>query len=279
MTTPKTVLVVGIAVLDHVHRMDALPEGGRKHRSAAFAEVVGGCAAVAALAVARLGGRALLATRLGDDGPGAAIRAALEREGVDLSPTVVGGTTPISSVMVDAAGERMIVNFPGSGLAEAPGALPEADAVLTDTRWGGAAAMRHARALGVPGILDGEPPTEAEAAALATHVVFSAPGLAAFPGGLEAVPGDAAVTDGARGCRWRGGDWTPPPRVAVADTLGAGDVWHGAFALALAEGMDRAAATRFANAAGAAKCRNGRGGLGAPTRAEVERLLDARDAG
>ncbi|MBM2576537.1 sugar kinase [Jannaschia sp. Os4] len=269
----NTVLVTGIAVLDHVHRMAALPEGGRKHRSTAFAEVVGGCAAIAALAVARLGGQAILATRLGDDGPGRAIRDALEAEGVDLGPTVTRGTTPISSVMVDDSGERMIVNFPGAGLADAPGPLPGADAILTDTRWGGVHAMAHARRLGVPGLLDGEPPTDPEAARLATHVVFSAPGLAAFPGGLDAVPGEAAVTDGARGCRWRDGDWMAPPAVEVVDTLGAGDVWHGAFALALAEGTGRAAATRFANAAGSAKCANGGGGLGAPTRTQVEALL------
>ena len=57
------------------------------------------------------------------------------------------------------------------------------------------------------------------------------------------------------------------------DTLAAGDVWHGAFTLALAEGLDVAAAGGFANAAAAIKCSRAGGRLGAPTRAEVEALL------
>jgi sugar/nucleoside kinase (ribokinase family) len=48
-------------------------------------------------------------------------------------------------------------------------------------------------------------------------------------------------------------------QVKVADTLAAGDVWHGAFMLALAEGQDVATASRFANAAAALKCSRGGG--------------------
>jgi len=57
------------------------------------------------------------------------------------------------------------------------------------------------------------------------------------------------------------------------DTLGAGDVWHGAFALALAEGQGEEAAIRFASAAAAIKCTRFGGRSGAPRRDEVERFL------
>ena len=63
--------------------------------------------------------------------------------------------------------------------------------------------------------------------------------------------------------------------VPVVDTLGAGDVWHGAFALALAEGQGEAAAVRFASAAAALKVQRAGGRAGAPTRAELDEFLAA----
>jgi sulfofructose kinase len=57
------------------------------------------------------------------------------------------------------------------------------------------------------------------------------------------------------------------------DTLGAGDVWHGAFALALAEGRPEPAAVRFASAAAALKVQRAGGRAGAPTRGELEAFL------
>jgi sulfofructose kinase len=61
--------------------------------------------------------------------------------------------------------------------------------------------------------------------------------------------------------------------VQVVDTLGAGDVFHGAYALALAEGKPALAAARFASAAAAIKCGRPGGRAGSPTRGEVEELF------
>jgi sulfofructose kinase len=62
------------------------------------------------------------------------------------------------------------------------------------------------------------------------------------------------------------------------DTLAAGDVFHGAFALALSEGSDVANAMRFSAAAAALKCSRFGGISGAPSRAEVDDFLTAREA-
>ena len=64
-----------------------------------------------------------------------------------------------------------------------------------------------------------------------------------------------------------------PITVTAVDTLAAGDVWHGAFAVMLGEGQDVGTAARFANAAAAIKCTRFGGRQGAPARAEVEALL------
>jgi sulfofructose kinase len=64
--------------------------------------------------------------------------------------------------------------------------------------------------------------------------------------------------------------------IQPVDTLAAGDVFHGAFALALAEGRAEIDAMRFAAAAAAIKCTRFGGISGAPGRAEVEALVTAR---
>jgi sugar/nucleoside kinase (ribokinase family) len=61
--------------------------------------------------------------------------------------------------------------------------------------------------------------------------------------------------------------------VTVVDTLAAGDVFHGAFALALVEGRDAEEALRFAAAAASLKCSRFGGSAAAPVRREVDALL------
>jgi sugar/nucleoside kinase (ribokinase family) len=63
--------------------------------------------------------------------------------------------------------------------------------------------------------------------------------------------------------------------VNVVDTLGAGDVFHGAYVLALVEGASAREAARFACAAASIKCETFGGRLGAPTRAQVYARLAA----
>jgi sulfofructose kinase len=67
----------------------------------------------------------------------------------------------------------------------------------------------------------------------------------------------------------------PAYPVTAVDTLGAGDVWHGAFALRLGEGADECDAMVFANAAAALKCTRFGGRSGAPGREETESLIAA----
>lgn len=72
--------------------------------------------------------------------------------------------------------------------------------------------------------------------------------------------------------------WVPAFPIRPVDTNAAGDVFHGALAVAIAEGRPPTSAIRFAAAAAAIKCGRPGGRLGAPTRAEVEALLAERPA-
>lgn len=286
------VLVVGVAVMDFVFYVETFPAGGEKHRARDAAVVGGGCGANAAVAIARLGGRALLSSRLGTDPIGKLIHDDLAAEGVDMALTDRSGIrSSYSSILVDAVGERQIMNFRGEALLQSPSHLtsaPAVDVVLADTRWseGALAAMDLARARGVPGILDIEAPADPSAFGPATHLAFSEQGLAHFYPGLDPAAaiervvadhgGWACVTMGGEGVAWCdafGSGHVPAFAVDVVDTLGAGDVWHGAFALRLAEGVTEIEAIRFANAVAALKCTRRGGRAGTPSRAEVETFM------
>ncbi len=97
--------------------------------------------------------------------------------------------------------------------------------------------------------------------------------------GLAAAAANGAfvcVTDGANDTRFQRGEETgrvPTFVVDAVDTLGAGDIWHGAFALALAEGRGEREAIRFAAAAAALKCTAFGGRSAIPTRDQVEHFL------
>jgi len=59
--------------------------------------------------------------------------------------------------------------------------------------------------------------------------------------------------------------------VKAVDTLAAGDTWHGAMALALAEGRGTPEAIEFASAVAALKCTRFGGRASIPRREEFER--------
>lgn len=294
------VLCVGVAVLDFVFSVDRLPDRPEKYRARDLAMAGGGCAATAAVAVARLGGRAWLATRLGDDAVADQISEELVGYGVEgrYLRRFAGRRSSLSSVLVDRDGERMVVNYRDPELPDDTDWLPDLEtlsvgAVLADTRWpaGAAAILRAARRAGIPGILDAEAPTHEAADALraASHIAFSRTGLEDWVGtgdmaaGLRAVGGqtDAFVcaTDGVRGVTYgRGSRFAHQPAfpVRAVDTLGAGDVWHGAFALAIAGGETTVDAIRLASAAAALKCTRFGGRTGVPDRREVDAFLRAQ---
>ncbi|MFO1142704.1 MAG: PfkB family carbohydrate kinase [Amaricoccus sp.] len=296
----KTVVCCGAATLDTLFRVKALPTGPGKLLPEVMLEVAHGMATSAATAVARLGGRAVLFSRVGADAAGERFVAEIEAAGVDCRHVrrVTGARTPVATVLLDGEGERLIVPWYDPALGSDPGWLPidevaRADAVLTDVRWpeGAAAVLDAARAVGIPAVLDadvGPSDLVTGLAARASHAVFSEPAALAVTGTRDVaaavmalagrLDGFVAVTAGPLGCAWwEGGrvEWLAPPAVETVDTLAAGDVFHGAFALALAEGAGIRDAIGFANTAAALKCRRFGGRLGAPDRTEVEAALAA----
>jgi sulfofructose kinase len=301
------VVCTGIAVLDAVFRVAHFPVPEAKTQASEFMIISGGCAANAAISIARLGGRARFAGPLGgpagEDTIGDRILAALAAEHVDCAccPRVPDVPSSMSAVCIDLVGERAIVNYRDDRLAAARPSDPSAivataDAVLADNRFPEFVLpiCAAARARGIPVVLDADKPTlmTDRLLGVASHVVFSAEGLRATAGthdlgaGLERIAAAngafLAVTDGANGMFWLAPGTPGKSRrmsafpIQAIDTLAAGDVFHGAFALALAEGRKETDAIRFAAAAAAIKCTRFGGITGAPERAEVEAFVAAR---
>jgi sulfofructose kinase len=284
--------------MDAIYRVAAIPATPTKVLATGFTECGGGMAANASVAIARLGGAAHYWGRVGADALGERILAELAAEGVNIDAVrrVPGCVSPSAAILVAPDGERLVCAYNDPALDPDPGWLPLPRvsgfaAVLADVRWPAAArvVLDAARSAGKVAVLDGDVgPIDVlrDLARRASHAVFSAPGLALVSGmedpgaGLARiaaqVPAFVGVTLGADGFLWREGASerrVPAPKVLAVDTLAAGDVWHGAFTLALGEGAEIAFAARFANAAAALKCARAGGRTGAPTRAEVTALL------
>ncbi len=260
-----------------------------------------GMATSAAVAAARLGGKTSLIARIGDDMMGDHFVAEIAAEGVDCSNVrrFKDVPTPLSAVIVDSEGERLVLPYYDRSLDNdarwiSSAFVVSADAVQVDVRWpeGAQRVLSLARQAGKIAVLDadiGPPEAIIALAELATHSVFSAPasllvtGCASVEDAVRELSrrfnGFVGVTNGAEGCYWmdRGGmQHLSAPRVKAVDTLAAGDVFHGAFTLAIAEGADIADAVRFANVAAAIKCMTFGGRRGSPTRQEVHTFLAAQ---
>ena len=303
MKKPVKLLSVGALTLDTILRVDQLPTHQGKFIASDGVQIASGMATSAACAARRLGAQVSLWASAGDDSVGDQLIAGIEAEGVDCGfvRRVGGARSALASILVDAHGERIIVPFYDSRAQTDPDALPvvdltEFDAVLVDVRWPGAAALalKAARAIGRPAILDADTAPLAaleQLLPLASHIVASEPAARIICGqalDLESTCTDlasrtdafVAITGGAAGTWWfdraaGSSRHVAAPRIKAVDTLAAGDVFHGAFAVGLAEAMPVEQALRFASAAAALKCLRFGGRLGAPDRAETLAMVAA----
>jgi len=252
----------GLTTLDVIHRSAVRPGPNQKITALRQDVSAGGPAANAAVTAAQLGARALLISAMGSGPVGAAARGDLERHGVEIHDAAEGCEIPlaVSAVMVDdRTGDRSVVS-PDATLAGAfdvtPAALdtlPRPDVVLLDGHHPDIArsVLAYARSLQPRPlvVLDAGRwrPVFAdllgEADVTARSADFRAPDGAAGSRATVATHGAAPVTwcdhDGRSGT-------TDVPTVDVRDTLGAGDAFHGALAVALARGAELEAAVEEA---------------------------------
>jgi len=287
-------------VRDLTFHTPGVPGRGSKENATAFDEICGGNALNGAIGIARLGGRASICGPMGDAKETSShfIFEQMAREGIETKHLIhmPGLVTPISAVMIDPSGERTIVTFRDPELWHVK--LPDFDtllddcaAILTESRCAEFCTELCAEAIkrGIPVIVDVDRAMSLREGLLnaSSHLIFSSEPLQETAGVTDnaqalkkiakLTPSFLAGTRGPRGTIWldANGDIqeTPAFPVHTVDTLGAGDVFHGAFALAVTEKQELRQALRFASAAAALKCTRFGGAFAAPQRAEVEELL------
>jgi sugar/nucleoside kinase (ribokinase family) len=294
------ILCIGMPVRDLTFRVQGLPARGSKEHASHFEEICGGNALNAAIGIARLGGHASICGPMGDSSETSSrfIFEQMAKEGIDTKYLVhmPGLVTPISNIMIDPTGERTIVTFrdPGLWKVKLPPAdtlLEDCDAILTENRCAEFCTdlCAEARRRGIPVIVDVDRAMSLREGLLtaSSHLVFSSEPLQetadvsddgeALKKIARLTPSFLAGTRGPRGTIWLDENQnlqeTPAFPVHTVDTLGAGDVFHGAFALAITEKQELRQALRFASAAAALKCTRFGGAFAAPQRPEVEELL------
>jgi len=257
---PPRVLFLGRSTLDALYRLDHLPAEDAKAYAQQFQAAPGGPALNAAITHALLGGEAMLISAVGGGPWAAPVRVEIEGHGIALLDLAADTAyeTPLTTVIVNAAsGSRTILNPPLSAVRLTP--LAESWEKSAPADWGAVPPvvltdgfhldqtlplLAACKAAGAALCLDGGSwkPGTAELAPLLSVAIcserFAVPGIAADSESLFAwfaAQGVAciALTRGARPILgWERGRRfeIEAARVDAADTLGAGDVLHGAFA-------------------------------------------------
>lgn len=278
------VLCVGHASYDLVFSVPHHPAKDEKMLADNFIGCGGGPAANAAVQVAKLGLKAAFAGYLGDDLYGDKHYQELIDYGVNVDNVVRGASpTPLSTVLVKPDGKRALINFKGETKP-----LPEqaidfsninAKVVLFDGHESQLSMpiAKQAKAQGMPTVLDAGSVHEGTVALMniVDHLVCSEKFAVQLHGDTETalsrlagISPNVVITSGEKGLIWRQGETRgalPAFPVTAIDTTGAGDAFHGAFAAAVALGMEWSEVLCYASAAGALCCTKAGARLGLPS--------------
>lgn len=278
------VVVFGSVNRDLVIITQRLPHPGETVSGQDFREFPGGKGANQAVAAARMGARTALIGALGADANGAAMRAFLQNEGIDLTALASLSDIPtgVALITVDARAQNTIVVSPGANAHVHAAMLPDGllrrgDCLLAQFEvpmTASLAAFRLARAAGAFTMLNPAPmqPIPETLLALTDYLVLNETELAALTG-IPAIAGAAAAeaaihalraksgahlaivaTLGADGCLALGPQGhfrVEGERVIAVDTTGAGDCFTGTLAAGLAGSMPLGQALAHANHAAA----------------------------
>jgi ribokinase len=302
------ILVVGSSNTDMIVRLNRLPGPGETVIGGKFSTAPGGKGANQAVGAARAGAEVTFIGRVGRDAFGASALENLKGDGINVSHVARDRAAPsgVAFICVADGGENSIAVASGSNdclsvadVRRASAAFRGADIVLVQLETPlatVAAAIDLAAKAGATVILNPAParplpdrllrkvsiltPNEHEAELLTGVKVVGRPSAArAADILLRRGVGTVIVTLGRRGAFVARGsirEWMAAFKVQAVDTTAAGDIFNGALAVGLGEGLELSDAVRFAQAAAAISVTRAGAQPSAPRRSEIERLLHRR---
>lgn len=253
-----TGIFVGLSTIDIIHHLTEVPKQNQKVTAQSQEILVGGPAANAAVTFAFLGGSTKLVSPVGHHAIAALVRDECLRFGIELIDLTadLDQIPPISSVWVNQVGDRSVVSVNTSRMAIpsfeiSPAALPNARVLMVDGHAMKAAQAwaKVARSADVPVVFDGgswKPETDELLKSVSTAICsadFSPPGCTSEDEVIGYLRGRGvtriAITHGADPVRFVSpatSGTIDVPKIRAVDTMGAGDIFHGAFCFYDAQG-------------------------------------------
>lgn len=295
---PKLVMA-GISCIDHIWQVSQFPPSASRTHATSYRMQGGGPAATAAATAARLGAQVSLIAVHGQDVNGQAAQAELESFGVDCRQLIrlADRQTIVSGILVAPGGERYIFPYMDGDVTDLP--LPElsfvadSDCVLTDGRYPqlAEAVLKLAGQANIPVVGDFSKTENWQLTQWVDYLIVSEECATEFLGRNDPEVALAAmkqfegqlvgVTLGEEGFLYEQQGrrrHLPALQVEVVDTTGAGDVFHGAYAYAVARRWDVDQCALFASVTAALKCTALGGRSGIPDLPTVLGLLEERSS-
>ena len=301
------IVVVGDYNIDLVLYLDRFPQVGETLNGKSFFEGPGGKGANQAVAASRLGADVTFFGAVGQDYYGRIALETWKENGVDVSKVIEDrqAVTAVAMIYVNGAGDNMIGVSQGANLLLTPEhvedireTIAEADVLMCTLGVPLEAvqrALQIARENDTIALLNPAPAVNLshEVIELADYLTPNESELRTIiGGGMESPPAEIArqlmqrddqvfiMTVGERGAEWITRTETghvPAFDVKVEDTIGAGDAFNAALAVALAEGRELRDAIRFACATGSLSTTKTGAVAGMPMREDVDELLAKDD--
>ncbi len=307
---PPVIVALGGINMDLVVSAERMPLPGETVFGDSFHTAPGGKGANQAVAAARLGAEVRMVGRVGRDDFGDALIDGLRHERIDVSRIATDSdhASGVAMILLDSEKQNYIVAAYGANMAcdseqvdAVRDALDGADALLLQLETPldiAISAARSARERDICVVWDPAPavalgrdalalcdvitPNQSEAETLtgvAVTDIYSARKAAQALVSAGAAAAVVTLADDGAYFATRGGEHggSAPFAVEVVDSVAAGDAFAAAMAVALAEGCSLPEAIRFGSAAGALAVTRSGAQQAMPYRAEVERLVAARD--
>jgi len=287
---------VGVITIDTIALVDKYPSEDERVLANEISRAGGGPAAVAAVALSRLGVKTAIVGTIGDDADGKEVLRIFAQEGVDTSGISVGTTATAGSVIVVSQEHSARAISTRQPVVQAP-INEAAKKLIANAQWvhvdhvgikrldelgiarGKGAQISFDAGYGVenfdPIVVDLFVPTDRQMA-------LRYPGIdlaVALENDSMKAGNTVVATQGSAGSAGfspeTGLVTAPGFKVNVTSTLGAGDVFHGALVAQMIQGHSLQAAMRRANAVAALSCRGLDGQSMIPTTTELDAYLEA----